>query len=116
MGIEDIAYIIFDARDDGQPVSTISLRRNAQARNSWSRKVIVVLCCSALVLAALAGIVKYAKQQAALDHLASEIPKTSSKAQQLRVLVDQLQEKRSALVRLRMQKSEAPGLIICGRK
>ena len=54
---------------------------------------------------------KYWNQQAALDHLDTEIAATNKKAQQVRALVDQLQEKKIALLRLRLQRNEAPGLI-----
>jgi general secretion pathway protein L len=111
MNIEDLAFIVADSRDEGQPSPFISLRRGAHASNSWSLKAALVLCCSALVLALIAGGLKYWNQQAALDRLDAEIASTSSKAQQVRTLVDQLREKRSALLRLRVQRSESPGLI-----
>jgi general secretion pathway protein L len=111
MNIDNIAFIVFDACDSGQPAPMINLRRRAKARNSWRHKLVPALCCSALVLALLSGCLKYLNQQAVLDRLSDEIATTGKKAQQVRALVDQLQEKRNALVRLRLQRSEAPGLI-----
>jgi general secretion pathway protein L len=111
MRVEDLAFIVFDDRGGGQPAPMINLRRQSEARNSWGRWVMPALCCSAIVLALLSGGLRYASQQAALDRLNSEIVTTSGKAAQVRKLVDQLQEKRGALVRLRVQRSEAPGLI-----
>jgi general secretion pathway protein L len=111
MNIEDLAFILSDSRDAGQPSPFISLRRGAQAGSSWSQKMAPILCCSALILALIAGALKYWNQQTALDHLDVEIAGTSAKAQQVRALVDQLKEKRSALLRLRIERSESPGLI-----
>jgi general secretion pathway protein L len=111
MSVDGIAFVVFDARDSGQPVPMINLRRSVEARNSWRHKLVPVLCCSALVLALLSGCLKYLNQQAVLDRLGDEIATTGKKAQHVRALVDQLHEKRNALVRLRLQRSEAPGLI-----
>jgi general secretion pathway protein L len=111
MNIEDLAFIVADSRDRRMPAPFISLRRGAYASSSWSRKIAPILCCSALILALIASGLKYWNQQATLDRLDADIAATSSKAQQVRALVDQLKEKRSALLRLRIQRSESPGLI-----
>jgi general secretion pathway protein L len=111
MRIEDLAFIVFEDRGDGQPAPLINLRRNVQARRPWSRKIVPALCCSALVLALLSGGLRYSDQQATLDRLSAEIATAGGRAAQVRALVDQLQEKRSALLRLRLQRSEVPGMI-----
>ena len=111
MGIEDIAFILSNNDERNEPAPFINLRRGEEARNSWRERIVPILCCSALVLALIAGSLKYWNQQAVLDRLGAEISATSGKAQQVRVLVDQLKEKRSALLRLRLQRSESPGLI-----
>lgn len=111
ISIESIAFVVFDARDGGLPAPMISLRRRVDARDSWRHKLVPALCCSAVGLALLSGGLKYLNQQATLDRLGEEIAATGKKAQHVRALVDQLHEKRNALIRLRVQRSEAPGLI-----
>ncbi|WP_334364375.1 PilN domain-containing protein [Bradyrhizobium sp. AZCC 1578] len=108
--VEDLAFVAFDYTDGRSPVA-ISLRRTGEARSSWRHKLVPVLCCSAVGLALLSGGLKYLNQQATLDRLGEEIAAIGKKAQHVRALVDQLHEKRNALVRLRVQRSEAPGLI-----
>jgi general secretion pathway protein L len=64
-----------------------------------------------VVFAVLSGFLKYTGQQTALDRLEADIAVTSRKAQQVRQTIDQLRQRRDALVRLRLQRGEAPGLI-----
>jgi general secretion pathway protein L len=109
--IEHLAFIVFDSSDAEQPAPFINLRPSAQTRNLWYQKTALVLCCSAVILALLAGSLKYWNQQTAIDRLEAQIATTSSKAQQVRALVDRLKEKKGALLRLRLQRSETPGLI-----
>ncbi|MBR1241925.1 PilN domain-containing protein [Bradyrhizobium sp. AUGA SZCCT0274] len=110
MSVENLTFIVFNGRGGVQPVPMINLRRQSQARGTWSQWMVPALCCSAIALWLLSGCLRYTNQQAALDRLSTDIAATSSKAAQVRKLFDQLQEKRSALVRLRLQRSEAPGL------
>ena len=109
--IEHLAFVIFDRSAAEQPVPFINLRASAGIVNSWYQKTALVLCCSAAVLALLAGGLKYWNKQTAIDHLDAQIATTSGKAQQVRALVDQLKEKKNALLRLRLQRSETPGVI-----
>jgi general secretion pathway protein L len=111
MGIEDIAFVVFDSRDVSRPVPLINLRRGVEAGTSWNKRIAPILWCSALVLALVAGGLKYWNQQIALDRLDAEIVTTGGNAQRVRALVDQLKEKRSALLRLRLERSELPGLV-----
>jgi general secretion pathway protein L len=109
--VEHLAFVVFDSVNAGLPVPLINLRPSARIRNSLHQKAALVLCCSALVLALLAGGLKYWNQQTAIDSLDAQIATTSGKAQQVRALVDQLREKKNILLRLRLQRSETPGLI-----
>jgi general secretion pathway protein L len=93
-----------------QAAPSIRLSRETRARSLW-QAVLPVLCCSAVVLAMLSGYLKYTSQQTTLDRLEADIAVTSRKAQQVRQTIDQLRQRRDALVRLRLQRSEAPGLI-----
>ena len=109
--IKQVAFVVFENSAAERPAPFINLRPKADARNSWYQKAALGLCCSAVILALLAGGLKYWNQQTALDRLDAQIATTSGKAQQVRALVDQLQEKKNALLRLRLQRSETPGLI-----
>ncbi|WP_316228465.1 PilN domain-containing protein [Bradyrhizobium sp. SZCCHNR1039] len=95
---------------DQQAGPRIRLSRDANERNVW-QAVLPMLCSSAVILAVLLGYLEYSNQQATLDRLAAEIASAGNKAQQVRQTIDQLRARRDALVRLRLQRSEAPGLI-----
>jgi len=106
-----ITFIVFDATAPDQPEPLISLRSPARARTSWWYRGMMGLGACAVVLALLAGGLKYWNQQVALDRLDMDIASTSKKAQHVRALVDQLREQNSALLRLRLQRSVAPRLM-----
>ncbi|MGJ4946774.1 PilN domain-containing protein [Bradyrhizobium sp. HKCCYLS20291] len=72
---------------------------------------IIALCCLAAVLGLALGGLTYVRQQAALDQLDAEIAVARRSAERVRGAMDQLRERRTALSRLRLQKSELPGLI-----
>ncbi|HXO69418.1 MAG TPA: PilN domain-containing protein [Bradyrhizobium sp.] len=109
--VAHLAFVVFDRSGEGQPAPFINLQPSAQSGNSWRQRAAVGLCCSAVFFALVAGGLKYWNQQTAIDRLDAQIAAISSKAQQVRALVDQLQEKKNALLRLRLQRSEKPGLI-----
>jgi general secretion pathway protein L len=109
--IEQLAFIVCDGPTAGRPAPFINLRPKALARNSWDQRTALVLCCSAVMFALLAGGLKYWNQQTAIDRLETQVAAASGKAQQVRALVDQLQEKKNVLLRLRLQRSETPGLV-----
>ncbi len=111
INVEDLAFIVFDEGAAGVPVPFISLRKDSFGQKSWHRKATQVLSGSAMVLMLMAGGLKYWNQQTAIDQLDKRIAAVSGKARQVRLLVDQLQEKKAALLRLRLQRSERPGLI-----
>lgn len=105
--VEQIAFAVF-GDDEGAP--SIRLARKAEVRNSY-RIAIAALCCTTILLGAgLAGMT-YARQQTALDRLEADIAIARRNAERVRSVVDQLRERQTALVRLRLQRSESPGLI-----
>jgi general secretion pathway protein L len=71
----------------------------------------IALAYGGVFLALAAGILKYWNQQVTLDLLEVQIAATAKKAQEVRSLVNQLQETKTALLRLRIRKSEGPGLL-----
>ena len=90
--IEHLAFVMFEGSLPDQPTPFINLRPSAFISNSWPRKATSGLGYSALALALIAGGLKYYHQQAALDRLEDQIRTTSGRAQQVRVLVEQLRE------------------------
>src|SRR5204863_4126958 len=78
---------------------------------TWYWKTMIGLSCGGVFLALAAGTLKYSNQQVTLDLLDAQIAVTAKKAQEVRSLVDQLQETKAALLRLRVRKNEAPGLL-----
>jgi len=111
IGIEHLSFVTFDNQRAGEPAPTISLKMKAETRRARFRTLTLGFFCSALVLAALGGGLRYWKQQIEMDRLAEEIVMANKKAQKVRSLVDQLQEKKRALLQVRLQRSELPGLI-----
>jgi general secretion pathway protein L len=107
MQVADLKFVVFG---DGDAAPLIRLSRNAGGRNLW-QAALPALFGSAVVLAIVWAGLMYSNQQATLDRLEADIAVASRKAQQVRLMVDQLRERRDALVRLRLQRSEAPGLI-----
>jgi len=109
-GVENLAFITCRAGNTGRRGPTIALKK-ADARDSWLRKLTVALVCSALAFLIVGGSAKYWRQQREIDRLAIEVATVNKKARQVRLMVDQLQEKKGALVHLRLQRGERPGLI-----
>jgi general secretion pathway protein L len=107
MPVADLTFVTFG---DGDAAPLIRLSRNAGARNLW-HVALPALCCSAVALVVVWTGLLYANQQATLDRLEADIAVANRGAQQVRLMVDQLRERRDGLVRLRLQRSEAPGLI-----
>ena len=108
--IAQIDFLTTDARDE--PIQPrIRLRRDAEGSRPLHRKLVLAMSCSAVFLALACGGLRYWNQQVVLDRLEGDIAATSRKAQQVRTQIDQLEQKRNVLLRLRLQKGEAPGLI-----
>jgi general secretion pathway protein L len=111
MDIEHLSFVVFGKSATQQAAPYINLRPRQLARHPWRQKTALALCCSAVMLALLAGGLKYWHQQTTMDRLDAQIATASRKAQHVRALVDQLQEKKNALLHLRLQRGQEPGLI-----
>jgi len=108
--VEQFDFVTIEAQ--GEPVQArIRLRRDGEARRSLHQKLTIAMSCSAILLTLALGGLRYWNQQVALDRLDNEIAATSRRAHQVRTLIDQLEQRRKTLVGLRLQRSEAPGLI-----
>jgi len=108
----NVAFAEADAGPDAdQPVPFIWLRPNARADRSLTGRFALALGCAALLLVLGIGGHRYWRQQIALDALDSLIATTRAKAQQVRMVMDDLEKRRSELVHLRRRKSDIPGLV-----
>jgi general secretion pathway protein L len=108
--VEQIDFVTAEPQA-GEIRPLIRLRRNAEARYRLYHKLAYLMGCSAIVLILVAGGLRYWNQQVEIDRLDREIAEMSQKAAQVRALIDQLEQKRGALARLRLQRSVVPGLI-----
>jgi general secretion pathway protein L len=111
IAVEDLAFLLFARSVVGELPPTIRLQRESSAAKAWLPKAMVAACLAALLLAGAASGLRYWNQKVALESLDSEIAILNRKAQQVRGMVDQLQEKKGLLLRVRMQRSDAPRLI-----
>jgi general secretion pathway protein L len=109
--IESLSFVSFDNGRATLPVPVINLRREARADKAWSRNIGSLLCFAALLLALIGAGLKYWNQQATLDRLNTEISAAGGEAQRVRTLVDQLKSQQRTLLRLRLRKGQAPGMI-----
>ena len=109
---ESVAFADSVVRDEvNSPFPFIPLRPHASTRMSLLQKSALALGCSAVFLALLAGGLKYSQQQEAMDDLDARIAAARPKAQQVRSAVEKIEKNRSTLARIRLQKSEMPGLL-----
>src|SRR5262249_39071847 len=92
------------------PIPTIALQANVRSQASWSKRLMLALSCSALILTVLAGGLKYWRQQIAIEDLDVRIATAKVKAQQVRTTIEGLKQSNAVLTRIRSQKSE-PGLV-----
>jgi general secretion pathway protein L len=106
-----LAFVASDAVRPDEPAPFINLNRKENAPNVWLRKITLALSCSVILLSIVAGGLKYWTQHREMDRLGAEIAIKNKKAQQVRSLIDQLQSRKSALLRLRLQRGEMPGVL-----
>jgi general secretion pathway protein L len=108
--IDDIGFAVFDGHRDGQTAPHIRLRRDAN-RRPFHRTLAVGMAGSAVLLLVASGGLRFWNQQIALDRLGQEVALATRKAQQVRARLDQVNDQRNALIRLRLRHSEAPTLL-----
>jgi general secretion pathway protein L len=106
-----LSFVTSEAASPDEPEPFINLNQKEKAPDVWLRKMTLALSCSAILLAMIAGGLKYRTQQREMEQLGAEIAVKNKKAQQVRSLIDQLQSRKSALLRLRLQREEVPGVL-----
>jgi general secretion pathway protein L len=112
LDLADLAFV--DSEGDsagGAPAPMLTLRQDRNKHRSWLRKTFYALALGASVLAIVACAHKYWRQQRILDNLSTELATARAKAQQVRAAMDRLDQKQAAIVRVRSQKRDAPGLL-----
>ncbi|MGJ4973122.1 PilN domain-containing protein [Bradyrhizobium sp. HKCCYLRH1073] len=107
LAVAQLAFVVFG---DDRASPAIRLARPITGRKT-STVAIAALGCLAVLLGTGIAVLTFARQQATLDRLDAEIVVARKDAERVRVLVDQLRERRTTLSRLRLQRSEVPGLI-----
>ncbi|MGJ4961316.1 PilN domain-containing protein [Bradyrhizobium sp. HKCCYLRH3061] len=107
LAVAQIAFVVFG---DDQASPSIRLARPVAARKT-STVAVAGLGALAMLLGSGIAVLTFARQQATLDRLDAEILVARKSAERVRILVDQLRERRTTLSRLRLQRSEVPGLI-----
>jgi general secretion pathway protein L len=107
LAVAQLAFVVFG---DDLASPAIRLARPITGRKA-STVAIAALGCLAVLLGTGIAVLTFARQQATLDRLDAEIVVARKDAERVRVLVDQLRERRTTLSRLRLQRSEVPGLI-----
>jgi general secretion pathway protein L len=108
MSVDRVTFVTSPTRQERRPF--IKLARE-DVRDLGLRRLTVFLSCSALALAMIGGGLKFWSQQREMDRLVVEVAAANKKAQQVRALADELKDKKSALARLRVQRSAMPGVI-----
>jgi general secretion pathway protein L len=112
LNLSEIAFV--ESEDDGTgcaPTPMVMLRQDRGERQTWLSKTLYGLAVGTAVLAAVGCAHKYWRQQQILDMLSAELTTARSQAQRVRAAMDKLDQKQSAIVRLRLQKRDAPGLL-----
>jgi len=107
LAVAQLAFVVFG---DDQASPSIRLARPPAARKT-STVAIAALGCLAVLLGTGIAVLTFIRQQATLDRLDAEIVVARKNAERVRARVDQLRERRTTLSRLRLQRSEVPGLI-----
>jgi len=107
-----IAFVECDVQFVGDPrPPSISIQRSSGGGNSWLRMSALALIVSAVLLSIATGSLTFWRQQSTLDELDNRISVEKTKAQQVRTVVSKLESAQSLLLRVRMRKSEIPGLL-----
>jgi general secretion pathway protein L len=112
LDLDDLAFVeAEDGSTDSTPAPMLTLRREGSECRPWLQTTFCALALSALFLAVVACAHKYWRQQRMLDYLNAELTTARGDAQRVRAALDKLDQKQAAIVRVRLQKRDAPGLL-----
>ena len=114
LGIEisDLAFIEADSEIGNPPaLPALELHNDASRRQHWIKWTAASLAATALVLACLAGGLRYSHQEELLQSLATELVAERTKAQQILRTVADAEREAAGLDRVRMKRNLEPGLL-----
>jgi general secretion pathway protein L len=109
--LADVAFVDTEVEADGLAPPRILLRPERADHGRRVARTAAALAASAVVLGLLAAGLTYWRQAAVLDELDGQVAAARAKAQQVRTVVDKLEQKQSILLRLRTRKAEEPSLL-----
>ena len=109
--LESVSFIdAAPGNDRSAPPPIIHLRRDDGGR-SLVRKIALAMGIGTLLLAAIVVGLKYWQQQATIDELGTQVAAAKTKAQQVRLAIDKLDQGQLAILQLRLRKTQTPGLL-----
>jgi len=109
--LTDLAFVESDACADDAPVPMVTLHQGRSSHHSPLRRTYYGLALVASLLVAIIGTHRYWRQQRILDDLTVQITAARTEAQQIRAAMDKLDQRMAAIVHLRLQKRNIPGLL-----
>lgn len=110
--LADLAFVESESDNaDGAPSPMLNLRQDRNKRSSVLRTTYYGLALFVLLLAAVTWGHRYWRQQQTLDTLNAELTAARGQAQQVRATLDKLDQRHAAIIYLRMQKREVPGVL-----
>lgn len=110
--ISDIDFVEA-APEGGRTISPaiIALHPEATRRTSWPRRAAMALATSAVLLALIAGGLKYWRQQVALDLIDTEMATARQQAQQVRAAFAKLEQRQKSIIYVFAKKQNEPTLL-----
>ncbi len=110
--ISDIDFIEALPRGDGTTSpALIALHPEAAHRTHWARRAATALATSALVLALIAGGLRYWRQEAALDLIDTEMVTARQQAQQVRTAFAKLEQRQRSVIYVFAKKQNEPTVL-----
>jgi len=110
--VSDIDFVEAVPRGDGTTTPLrIALHPGAAHRTSWPRRAATALATSTLLLALIAGGLKYWRQEAALDLIDTELATARQQAQQVRTAFAKLEQRQRSIIYVFAKKQNEPTLL-----
>jgi general secretion pathway protein L len=112
LDVGELAFV--ESEPDGTsdaPRPVLRLARAAADRNRLPQTALLPLAATAMLLAALALWLTYARQQSMLDTLAGELTAARAKAQSVRAAIDKLDAEWTRVAQIRSRKRDTPGVL-----
>jgi general secretion pathway protein L len=112
LNLSDLTFVESEGSGtDGAPDPLLTLGGGRNEHHASLRKTFYGLALVALFLAGVNWTHQYWRQQRILDNLNTGLATAQDQARQVRAAMDKLDQKQGAIVRLRLQKRDVPGLL-----